>query len=783
CVAPGEDGNNKKAAAADGAAAELYIDLAHMNNKQLRTYRLVALDFVHRLLTSRQFMDNLGGIQDAPETNARLSSSTEELLKAIATLSGQYDRLSSLGRLETSVAERAWKQAIQLAYNALDDVNGIMGQSTFVKTVTQLLGHRDLKVRRKVMALANTKLREFDIKRTGKDSPVIDLVLEMILPIASIAEQSAGSDLSPDDVREFLACKQAALLCIATASKKFAAARPNIFVSIVTMISCDDCVGSSNSVIASAALVALSVLCSELGSRLIPSLPQYLPPVLKHLHVVVNKYGSADADDLALMISALSAMQAIVENMSAFLAPSLPPLFACLFNPALRAPVAKDDEEMDDSTSDDNGSTSDSSSADPTSAARGSKKTGSGSGNLVQLREQANKLVNDVLLALAKNIPARQLVPAQFTFYQKEASKLGTAIIVPFIDFVGRTGGLLHSNTLMQFYKPLFKFFLSVFDLARNPAIPLGDVELIEQATLDAFMRFVVKLNENLFKPLFLSFVDWATAEPGALPAPQHLGGWISASSSPVAKSRLGKKDDKRVRQQSSSEARLRVFYRVLNVLFDKLKSILTPYYSSVIDATVAQLDRFGVAHDTIEAQEEEDRMEKPAPSALWCAVVESIRQSALHDTSGFWNDAMFKKVLRPLANQLPNTKTPSQGSGSVSGEYAYELYIERVRKYLAPAASQLSAAVGDDAMWKQLNQAVMLRSRSDEPAVRVGSLLVLQALYERLGEEYLILLPETIPYLAELLEDDDPRVERATQETVKFIESYLGESLQSYLR
>ncbi|KAJ2848244.1 snoRNA-binding rRNA-processing protein utp10, partial [Coemansia erecta] len=517
----------------------------------------------------------------------------------------------------------------------------------------------------------------------------------------------------------------------------------------------------------------------ELGSRLIPSLPQYLPSALKHLHAVVSKYKSANADDLALMISALSAMQAIVENMSAFLAPSLPPLFACLFNPSLRVPASTDDGNMDDSSSSSSSDdVSDAGSADSTSPAKRSKKPGSGDGNIVLLREQANKLVDDVLLALAKNIPARQLIPAQFTFYQKEASKLGTAILVPFVDFVGKTGGLLQSNTLIQFYKPLFKLFLSVFDLARNPAIPLSDIELLEQATLDAFMRFVVKLNENLFKPLFLSFVDWATAEPSALPAPQNLGGWISsASASPVAKSRHGRKDDKRARQQNALEARLRVFYRVLNVLFDKLKSILTPYYSSVIDTTVAQLDRFGIAHDTIEAQEEEDRMEKPVPSALWCAVVESIHQSALHDTSGFWSDAMFKKVLRPLANQLPNTKALRR-EVAMPGEQEYEQYIERVRKYLAPAVSQLSVAVGDDAMWKQLNQAVMLRSRSDEPAVRVGSLLVLQALYERLGEEYLILLPETIPYLAELLEDDDSRVERATQETIKVIESYLGESM-----
>ncbi|KAJ2024737.1 snoRNA-binding rRNA-processing protein utp10, partial [Coemansia sp. S85] len=173
----------------------------------------------------------------------------------------------------------------------------------------------------------------------------------------------------------------------------------------------------------------------------------------------------------------------------------------------------------------------------------------------------------------------------------------------------------------------------------------------------------------------------------------------------------------------------------------------------------------------------EADRKVIPAPSALWHAVVGSIYQSALHDTTDFWREETFKRVYRPLAHQLPNTKAEG------SSEQAHALYVERVSKCLAPAIGQLAAAAGNDALWKMINQEVMLKSRSDVPSVRVASLVVLQALYGKLGEEFLILLPETIPFLAELLEDDNGLVERATQETVKVIESHLGESLQSYLR
>ncbi|KAJ2582150.1 snoRNA-binding rRNA-processing protein utp10, partial [Coemansia sp. RSA 1836] len=708
---------------------ELFVDVAHMGPRQLRAYRLVALDFVHQLLTGRQFRAQFDRVRATPEINARLSAATATLLQVITQLNSLH------------VERAAEKQALQLAYTVLDDVNALMERRTFVATVVSLLEQNDLKIRRKVMALANSKLTEFNVRLVQPDSSDIDEMLTMLEPIAAIAgggqqaslvaAAAAGAEKEDEKKREeeAAACRQAALLCIATAAKKFAVLRPVLFTNIVKSVSAVESLGSASPAVASAALVAIAVLCNELGSRLIPTLPQYLPQVLKHLHGVVGRYAEASADELTLMIAALSAMQAIVENMASFLAPTLAPLFSCLLNPAIRY-------SNDADTSEDEG----------------------GAAAIVVLRKQASKLSDDVLAAVAKCIPPRQLLPAQFAFYQKEASRQGAAVIVPFIGFVGRTASNLQRNQLLQFYKPLFKFFLSAFDVARNPTLLLADVEIIEQATLDAFMRFVVKLNENLFKPLFLSFLEWATAD--IVDTAKHLA------------------DEARL--QSAAETRLRVFYRALNVLFDKLKSILTPYYAHALDTTVEVLNRFAVARASIELQEEADRKVIPAPSALWHAVVESIYQSALHDTTDFWKEDTFKRVFRPLANQLPNTKTAANGGGN--GDQAAAVYVERVRKCLAPAVSQLAAAAGNDALWKMINQEVMLKSRSDVPVVRVASLLVLQAFYEKLGEEFLILLPETIPYLAELLEDDNGLVERATQETVKVIESHLGESLQSYL-
>ena len=51
----------------------------------------------------------------------------------------------------------------------------------------------------------------------------------------------------------------------------------------------------------------------------------------------------------------------------------------------------------------------------------------------------------------------------------------------------------------------------------------------------------------------------------------------------------------------------------------------------------------------------------------------------------------------------------------------------------------------------------------------------------ERNGDEYLGFIPEMIPSIAELLDDDVPDVERQCKRLVTAMEKVLGEPLQRY--
>ncbi|KAJ2077855.1 snoRNA-binding rRNA-processing protein utp10 [Coemansia sp. RSA 988] len=697
--------------ASDAAAAALFVDVRQMPAPLLRAFRLVSLDFVLRLLTTRHTSTQL-------PADASLVSTAAALLQLSARLA------ADLGKLD-AVAVRAAEQAQRLVHSALDATHTRMSRTAFAAAVAELLRHTDLRVRRRAVALARARLEELDVRRANASD--IEQALDMLRAIAELPADVA----SADNEDERASCAQAALLCVATAARRLAALRPAEVAALIGAVAGPHALQSSSAVVSSAAATALAVLCDQLGSRLIPALPQYLPTLLKSLRDGSARFEDAGTDDLASLIAALAAVLPVVEHMGAFLAPSLPPLLSCLLGTALRG---GDEDSTVMEVADERAT----------------------------LRAEARRKASEVLAAMARHIPPRHLLPAQLAFFQKDVPRQGAGIIAAFTAFVGRTASALQPGQLQQFHRSLFRLFLAIFDVPRCTTLSRDDAELIEETALEAFMRLAVRLNENQFRPLFLAFLEWASADHASLAPPTTI---------------LSKKDttDASLRHQDAEETRLRAFYRVLNALFARLKTLAVSYYALVLDTTVVQLERFAVSYDSIELQEEADRREKPAPSALWGAIVESVRLSALHDPSAeLWSEAAYRRVLHPLVNQLANTKRTDGSAPS---------HAERVRSLLAPACAQLAAAVANDALWKLLNQDILLKARADDPAVRHSTLLVLQALYNKLGEEFLILLPETIPFLAELLEDDDSLVERTTHETIKLIESLLGESLQSYLR
>ncbi|TMW40458.1 hypothetical protein DOY81_014461 [Sarcophaga bullata] len=78
--------------------------------------------------------------------------------------------------------------------------------------------------------------------------------------------------------------------------------------------------------------------------------------------------------------------------------------------------------------------------------------------------------------------------------------------------------------------------------------------------------------------------------------------------------------------------------------------------------------------------------------------------------------------------------------------------------------------------------QQVLLKTRTSVPEVRIFAFNCCVEIARKLGDDFTPLLPETVPFIAELFEDENPRVEKNTRKSVQELEVILGESLQKYL-
>ncbi|XP_019862465.1 PREDICTED: HEAT repeat-containing protein 1-like [Amphimedon queenslandica] len=128
---------------------------------------------------------------------------------------------------------------------------------------------------------------------------------------------------------------------------------------------------------------------------------------------------------------------------------------------------------------------------------------------------------------------------------------------------------------------------------------------------------------------------------------------------------------------------------------------------------------------------------------------------------------------MEPLVEQITNTLSSED----------HELYLTLMRSHLSPCIAQLAVATSSgETQWKKLNQQLLIKTRESKPMVRLCALQIAGSMYSKLGSEVNVILPEIIPFLSELMEDECEDVEKEVQETIKSIEAVTGESVQQYL-
>lgn len=170
----------------------------------------------------------------------------------------------------------------------------------------------------------------------------------------------------------------------------------------------------------------------------------------------------------------------------------------------------------------------------------------------------------------------------------------------------------------------------------------------------------------------------------------------------------------------------------------------------------------------------EEENMKSINEMVLLCTdILNTIRSSCLYDKIGFVDEERYDMMISNTVTLLASRKW-------FTSDDDYESFCMET---VVPCFTALSVAVGKDTLWKPMNHAILMLSRDKKRAVRVVCVKALHHLFSNVGEEYLIMLPECLPFLSELLEDSNPAVSAATSELVRYVEDVSGESLDNYLQ
>uniref|UniRef100_A0A671Q1Q2 HEAT repeat-containing protein 1 n=1 Tax=Sinocyclocheilus anshuiensis TaxID=1608454 RepID=A0A671Q1Q2_9TELE len=355
---------------------------------------------------------------------------------------------------------------------------------------------------------------------------------------------------------------------------------------------------------------------------------------------------------------------------------------------------------------------------------------------------QLSVRLSSLSATLATKVPPRVLIPTitkcYCTMVDAQQNRLGPLMII-LKEHITR----MEKDQLNNHQSELTSFFLSALDFRTQHC--QGDLKKtgeIEGYVIDCLLVMVMKLSEVTFRPLFFKLFDWS-------------------------------------KMDGASKNRLLTYYRLADSIANKLKGLFVLFAGQLVKPISELLHQLNISHtekpffdsdDEEEEDSDDDDEDNVAKSSLLLQhVLDCLHKIFLYDTQRFLSKERADALLGPLVDQLENM---------LGGD---EIYKTHITKHLVPCIAQFAVAMGDDSQWKVLNYQILLKTRHSSPKVRFSALVMLLELASKLRENYMVLLPETIPFLAELMEDECEEVEQQVQKVIHEMETILGEPLQSY--
>lgn len=722
---------------------------------------------------------------------------------------------------------KRWSGIRTIAYDMLETLQSLLSVPSFVAVIQELLHHEDPRLRQKALQMLNKRMQSLEERggRNHSGGPTIklreaerSLFLEMVPDLLDmVAEKEA------EDEQESSSTRETALLSLHVLSITFGASHPTPFQTALKTVAhtaaastqrllhsqtskhspgdskmdqdavltpsaqkksakksakkaileagkpVTELISSEKLSLCSCSFMCVASIVSVLGARAFPQLPVFFPAMMEALEYAVLKQ-EQQASTLSTSISAsLCLLQQSCLSSSAAVATCLPQFIHPYVSRLLKSTLRE---------------------------------------NLLQ-DTRTRPYVNRLLGAVAKAVPPRLLLPVVMdtlthtqnstnikhidgvdNMIEDEESMNGVSEISDkwsglcgiaaerLHEFVGEAITALSRDALVTHLDDITSYFLTAFEY-RSGGGPSPDS--VDTATTSALLTLTLRLNEPQLRTLF-----------------DRLCGW--AQQSAAASTDVTTSTSTDVTHAYVLISRYTSLLIATKTLGGTLRSIFVPYYEELWPAAVTILTSVTVsATDGAKPPSAKKRKKSSSAAAdgtggalglalntlksedaasttllpLCRHVVECLDLCFKHDRNGFVDSTKYDGIMTPLIDQLDAVILQDEQEENLKS-YTMEA--------VAPCLAHLASAVNNDVMWKPLVQNIFIKTRNTNPAVRLAALRSIELCFSTVGEDFLAVLPDSLPFLSELMEDEDPEVEGVTHRLIKYIEDVLGESVESYL-
>ena len=370
---------------------------------------------------------------------------------------------------------------------------------------------------------------------------------------------------------------------------------------------------------------------------------------------------------------------------------------------------------------------------------------GQGNSDITQLTQSiARKVDLDVVIAASKfvllqeELATREAIPALLSLCTKA------------IDHSSKTGVIKQADKISELFLLVLEDHANEIYNKQAQKSDEFNVKVSDELKA-ATIKFIYKINDTTFRPIFESWIDWATNTESQNTEAQTT--------------------------ESVQTSRQIVLFDLLSHFFETLKAIVTSYASYLIKPISTILSSI---------QSSPQSTTPPIPNSLLINTLTLLRTATTHDTETFFTaPSHFDPLAAPLIHLLTlSSHKPTR---------------PLIPSQIIPTILSLATATQDTpTTHSTLANAIVSLRRHASPHVRLASIQTLLALTddEDLGDEFIAntigigagegegargggsSVGEIMIYVNEMLEDDDEDVERGVRRWVQMVREKVGEDI-----